>query len=76
MKKYALTVVLVLSAVMSVFASGSAESADDGVIRIGISKLMSHAALDAAEQGEQTWPCVADRGRIHGRSAGRNHRCY
>ncbi len=51
MKKYALTVVLVLSAVMSVFASGSAESADDGVIRIGISKLMSHAALDAAEQG-------------------------
>lgn len=51
MKKHALTVVLVLSAVMSVFASGSAESADDGVIRIGISKLMSHAALDAAEQG-------------------------
>ena len=53
MKKLALTVLLILSALTFVFANGSSESAaaDDGAIKIGISKLMSHPALDATEQG-------------------------
>jgi len=35
------------------FAEGSAEQADDGVITIGISKIVSHPALDSIEKGIQ-----------------------
>ena len=51
MKKLALVTIMALLLPLCVFAGGSAESADDGTITIGISKLMSHSALDAAEQG-------------------------
>lgn len=49
MKKIILSL-LVLTISFSLFAMG-AEETNDGSIRIGVSKLMSHAALDAAEKG-------------------------
>ncbi len=51
MRKGIILVLAVLAMVLPLFAGGTGESVDDGVTMIGISKLMSHPALDAAEQG-------------------------
>lgn len=51
MKKLALLLLMVSVIIAGAFAAGSQETADDGTITVGISKLMSHPALDAAEQG-------------------------
>ncbi len=46
---------VVLMASFSLIASGSAEAANDGATFIGVSKLLSHAALDSVEQGMQDY---------------------
>ena len=54
MRKY-IALFLVLIAAFGLAAGGSSEAAaaDDGTILIGVSKLLSHAALDAVETGLQ-----------------------
>ena len=55
MKKY-LALMIVLLASFALIAGGSAEAKeDDGTILIGVSKLLSHAALDAVETGMQDY---------------------
>ena len=51
MKRIALVAIALLCMSLQLFAGGSTESADDGTVLIGVSKLMSHSALDAAQQG-------------------------
>ena len=56
MKKLALILMAAVLTASLAFAGGAQESAaDDGVTTIGISKLMSHPALDSAEQGIQDY---------------------
>ena len=50
MKRY-IALFLVLIAAFGLAAGGSSEAADDGTVLIGVSKLLSHAALDAVEAG-------------------------
>ena len=58
-KLIALSLVLLLS--FFAFAGGSKEaSASDGGYLIGVSKLMSHAALDAVEEGMQDYLATTD----------------
>ena len=45
----------VLIASFALIAGGAGESADDGSTLIGVSKLLSHAALDAVEEGMQDY---------------------
>ncbi|ORC34588.1 ABC transporter substrate-binding protein [Marispirochaeta aestuarii] len=52
MKKITCILLAALTAVC-LFAEGSAEQADDGAISIGISKIVSHPALDSIEKGIQ-----------------------
>ena len=52
-KLFALMAVLIAS--FALVAGGSQESADDGTVLIGVSKLLSHAALDAVEVGMQDY---------------------
>ncbi len=59
MKKIVLALTLLLIAGM-LFAGGTKEAADDGTIKIGVSKLMSHAALDAVEEGMQDYLATTD----------------
>ena len=55
MKKI-LALMVVLAASFALIAGGSQESsADDGTVLIGVSKLLSHAALDAVEVGMQDY---------------------
>ena len=55
MKKI-LALMVVLAASFALSAGGSQESsADDGTVLIGVSKLLSHAALDAVEVGMQDY---------------------
>lgn len=46
-----LTVALVLLVTFSVFAAGQAEVKESATYKIGVSKLLAHPALDAAEKG-------------------------
>lgn len=56
MKKLAIILMAAVLTASLAFAGGAQESAaDDGVTTIGISKLMSHPALDSAEQGIQDY---------------------
>ena len=60
MKKY-IALFLMLIAAFSLAASGSGEAAqDDGSVLIGVSKLLSHAALDAVEVGMQDYLATTD----------------
>ena len=60
MKKY-IALFLVLAAAFGLSAGGSQEAAaDDGTILIGVSKLLSHAALDAVEAGMQDYLATTD----------------
>src|SRR5574344_409392 len=52
MKKMAFAVMCCLCAAL-VLAGGKKESSVDGTIKIGISKIVQHPALDATEQGIQ-----------------------
>ncbi len=51
---------IVLAASFALIARGSTESADDGTVLIGVSKLLSHAALDAVETGMQDYLAGTD----------------
>ena len=57
-----LTILLVLSfAVTSIFAQGNGEKeVDSNVKKIGVSKLLSHSALDSVEQGLQDYLATTD----------------
>ena len=61
MRKY-IALFLVLIAAFGLAAGGSSEAAvaDDGTILIGVSKLLSHAALDAVETGLQDYLATTD----------------
>ncbi len=60
MKKQ-IAILLMLLAAFSLAAGGSGEAqADDGTILIGVSKLLSHAALDAVEEGLQDYLATTD----------------
>ena len=59
-KRLITTVLALICAAGLVFAGGASEAADDGVTKIGISKLMSHPALDSVEQGVQDYLNEAD----------------
>ena len=60
MKRY-IALFLMLFAAFTLAAGGSGEAAaDDGTVLVGISKLLSHAALDAAEQGIQDYLATTD----------------
>ena len=48
MRKLLLSIILIISIIVPVSAEGARE---DGTLRIGISKLLSHPALDAIERG-------------------------
>ena len=48
MRKLLLSIILIISIIAPVSAEGAQE---DGTLRIGISKLLSHPALDAIERG-------------------------
>ena len=52
MKKSIYFLIIMMTA-LCLFAEGSAEQADDGVRVIGISKIVSHPALDSIEKGIQ-----------------------
>ena len=52
-KLIALSLVLLLS--FSAFAGGAKEEGGEDSYLIGVSKLMSHAALDAVEEGMQDY---------------------
>ena len=54
MKKH-IALLLMLLAAFSLAAGGQQEAADDGSVLIGVSKLLSHAALDAVEEGMQDY---------------------
>ena len=58
--KRIITLLAVLAASFALIAGGSAEAADDGSILIGVSKLLSHAALDAVEEGMQDYLATTD----------------
>jgi putative ABC transport system substrate-binding protein len=55
MKKLLTVLVLATAVLVCLMANGSAEKPDDGTVRIGISKILSHPALDASEQGIQDY---------------------
>ncbi len=59
MKRY-IALFLVLIAAFGLAAGGSSEAADDGTVLIGVSKLLSHAALDAVEVGLQDYLATTD----------------
>ncbi len=61
MKKL-LTMTMIALASFALIAGGSSETAkaDDGTILIGVSKLLSHAALDAVEVGMQDYLATTD----------------
>ena len=60
MKKQ-IAILLMLLAAFSLAAGGSGEEqADDGTILIGVSKLLSHAALDSVEVGLQDYLATTD----------------
>ncbi len=46
-------VVLLIAACALLAAGGTGDTADDGTIKIGISKIVAHPALDAVEKGVQ-----------------------
>ena len=50
MKKLFMVISIMLIALIPAFSQGAGEK-DDGVLRIGISKLLAHPALDAIENG-------------------------
>lgn len=54
MKKL-IAILIVFAASFMLIAGGTQEAADDGSTLIGVSKLLSHAALDAVEQGLQDY---------------------
>ena len=54
MKKL-VAIILTLFISFALFAQAAGESTDDGVLKIGISKLMVHPALDSIEQGIQDY---------------------
>ena len=58
--KRIISLLAVLAASFALIAGGSAEAADDGSILIGVSKLLSHAALDAVEEGMQDYLATTD----------------
>jgi len=60
MKKTALVLLLAAVAAVSAFASGAAEAPADDTIKIGVSKFISHPALDAVEQGMQDYLATTD----------------
>ena len=59
MKKI-LILLAVLIQTFALAAGGTAEAADDGTILIGVSKLLSHAALDSVEEGMQEYLATTD----------------
>ena len=59
MKKY-IALFLMLAAAFGLAAGGSQEAADDGTVLIGVSKLLSHAALDSVEEGLQDYLATTD----------------
>ena len=60
MKRY-IALLMMLIAAFSLAAGGSGEAAaDDGTVLIGVSKLLSHAALDAVEVGLQDYLATTD----------------
>lgn len=59
MKKI-LILLAVLIQTFALAAGGTAETADDGTILIGVSKLLSHAALDSVEEGMQEYLATTD----------------
>ena len=59
MKKY-IALFLMLLAAFTLAAGGNAETEDDGTVLIGVSKLLSHAALDAVEEGLQDYLSTTD----------------
>ncbi|MDD4011473.1 MAG: ABC transporter substrate-binding protein [Sphaerochaetaceae bacterium] len=54
MKKVLSALILAMFALTMVFANGTQE-ADDGTVKVGISKILAHPALDASEQGIQDY---------------------
>lgn len=60
MKKF-IALFLILIAAFTLTAGGAEETAaDDGTVLIGVSKLLSHAALDAVEVGMQDYLATTD----------------
>ena len=60
MKKF-IALFMMLIAAFTLAAGGSGETAaDDGTVLIGVSKLLSHAALDAVEVGMQDYLATTD----------------
>lgn len=57
MRKFIALLILITLPLGVVFSGGASDTsgADDGTIRIGVSKLLSHAALDAVEEGMQEY---------------------
>ncbi|NLY08152.1 MAG: ABC transporter substrate-binding protein [Spirochaetales bacterium] len=55
MKKLITVLVLATAVLSCIIAGGSTEAPDEGAVKVGISKILSHPALDASEKGIQDY---------------------